>query len=98
MNTEIEILKEQNEILKTALQDIVDYHHHIGNSDCPYTINQIHTTLYKLATNGLSDAKDVCESEYVAPIFGFTSEQLLADIKIITDDYKHNLNNNPKNI
>lgn len=94
--SEIEILKEQNEILKTALQDIVDYHHHIGNSDCPYTITQIHNNLYKLATNGLKDSEEHCvnENEYVEPIFGFTSAQLLADFNIITSDYNKKLNNN----
>jgi hypothetical protein len=98
--TELQIVREQNEIMATALRDLIDYHHHIGNSDCTHSNNQIHTTLYKLATNGLKDAENVSieENEYVEPIFGFTSAQLLADIRIITDNYKHNLDNNPKNI
>ncbi len=91
--TELEIVREQNEIMATALRDLIDYHHHIGNSDCSYTNNQIHTTLYKLANNGLNDANNVSieKNEYVEPIFGFTSAQLLADIKIITDAHNKTL-------
>jgi molybdopterin-guanine dinucleotide biosynthesis protein A len=98
--TELQIVREQNEIMATALRELIDYHHHIGNSDCSYSNNEIHNTLYKLAKNGLHDADYVSfrEKEYVEPIFGFTSAQLLADIRIITDNYKHNLDNNPKNI
>jgi hypothetical protein len=98
--TELEIVREQNEIMATALRDLIDYHHHIGNSDCPYTRNEIQITLYNLANNGLNDANNVSieKNEYVEPIFGFTSAQLLADFTIITTDYNNKLNNNPKNI
>jgi hypothetical protein len=56
--------------------------------------------LYNLANNGLNDANNVSieKNEYVEPIFGFTSAQLLADFTIITTDYNNKLNNNPKNI
>jgi len=90
----IEILTEQNEIMATALKDLIDYHHLIGNRDCSFTTNEIHINLYKLAENGLKDADSVSldkDVERLLPlsIFGFTSaEELLADIKIITDNYK----------
>ena len=95
--TELEIVREQNEIMATALRDLIDYHHHIGNSDCPYTNNQKQTTLYKLATNGLNDANNVSIHK-TEPLIMFTSEQLLADIRSICDDYNSTLINNPKNL
>lgn len=95
--TELEIVREQNEIMANALRDLIDYHHHIGNSDRTYTNNQIHTTLYKLATNGLNDANNV-SIEKTEPLIMFTSEQLLADIKSICDDYNATIINNHKKI
>jgi hypothetical protein len=59
MKSELEVLKEQNAILREALQSQIDYHHHIGNEDCPYSTNQVLVTLYKKAKNGLKEANDV---------------------------------------
>jgi hypothetical protein len=51
--TEIEILKAENSMLKQALQDQVDYHHFIGNDDCPITVNESFIHLYKNAKDAL---------------------------------------------
>lgn len=48
-----ETLKQQNKLMLDALNDSIDFHHHIGNEDCPYTNNYIFTTLYKIAQKGL---------------------------------------------
>lgn len=53
--TTIEILEQQNQILINALQSQIDYHHHIGNEDCPYTTNQVLNQLYKLVVDGLAE-------------------------------------------
>jgi hypothetical protein len=95
--TEIEIVKEQNEIMATALKSLIDYHHHIGNSDCSYTRNEIQITLYKLATNGLKDAENVPTYKAELP-FMFNSKDLLASFQAICDDYKTTITITPKNI
>lgn len=95
--TELEIVREQNEIMATALRDLIDYHHHIGNSDCSYTNNQIHTTLYKLATNGLNDANNVSIEKPEKP-YMFNSKELLASFQSICDDYNTTLIITPKNV
>jgi hypothetical protein len=43
----------ENELLKQALQDQVDYHHYIGNSDCKITVNESFIYLYKNAKDAL---------------------------------------------
>jgi len=53
----IESLKAENELLKQALQDAVDYHHYIGNDDCKITINESFTYLYKNAKDALLKTK-----------------------------------------
>ena len=55
--TELEILTQENEMLKQALQDAVDYHHFIGNDDCPITVNESFTYLYKNAKDALIKSK-----------------------------------------
>jgi len=50
---EAEKLKAENELLKKALQDAVDYHHFIGNSDCKITVNESFIYLYKNAKDAL---------------------------------------------
>lgn len=45
--TEIEIIKSENEMLKKALQDQVDYHHFIGNRECTITVTESFIYLYK---------------------------------------------------
>ena len=42
------ILEEENIVLKKALQDLIDFHHHIGNEDCPYNRNYILVTMYNI--------------------------------------------------
>jgi hypothetical protein len=54
---EAEKLKAENEKLKQALQDQVDYHHFIGNSDCPITANEAFIYLYKNAKTALIETK-----------------------------------------
>jgi hypothetical protein len=51
--SELEILKAENEMLKQALQDQVDYHHFIGNRECTITVNESFTYLYKNAKDAL---------------------------------------------
>ena len=55
-----EIQKLQAEVnrLKAVLQSQIDYHHHIGNSDCPYDTNTILNHLYKTAKDGLNGNLD----------------------------------------
>jgi hypothetical protein len=95
--TELEIVREQNEIMATALRDLVDYHHHIGNSDCSYTRNQIQITLYNLANNGINDANNVCIEKQEKP-YMFNSKELLASFQSICDDYNTTLIITPKNV
>ena len=51
--TELEILKAENQTLKQALQDAVDFHHFIGNDDCPITVTESFIYLYKNAKDAL---------------------------------------------
>jgi hypothetical protein len=51
--TELEILKSENEMLKQVLREQVDYHHFIGNSDCPITVNESFIHLYNSAKTAL---------------------------------------------
>ena len=95
--TELEIVREQNEIMATALRDLIDYHHHIGNSDCSYTNNQIQITLYNLANNGINDANNVCIEKQEKP-YMFNSKELLASFQSICDDYNTTLIITPKNV
>ncbi len=49
----IEGLKYENYLLRRALQDQIDYHHFIGNEDCPITINESLIYLYNNAKEAL---------------------------------------------
>ena len=49
------ILQEENIVLKKALQDLIDFHHHIGNEDCPYNRNYILITMYNIAEKALNN-------------------------------------------
>jgi len=40
--------------LKQVLQDQIDYHHYIGNSDCPVTANEAFIHLYNSAKTALN--------------------------------------------
>jgi hypothetical protein len=53
LKSEAEKLKAENELLKQALQDAVDYHHFIGNRDCPITRTESFIYLYKNAKDAL---------------------------------------------
>jgi hypothetical protein len=53
LKSEVERLKSENEILKQALQDQIDYHHFIGNEDCPISINESFSYLYNNAKEAL---------------------------------------------
>lgn len=53
LKSEAEKLKTENELLKQALQDAVDYHHFIGNRDCPITVTESFIYLYKNAKDAL---------------------------------------------
>ena len=88
--TEIAKLQQENAILKQALQSSIDYHHHIGNDDCPYSINQILVTLYKIAKNGLQDAEKVNELPVPTPLI---ADDLLGAIKTICEDYNKTILN-----
>ena len=81
MKTETEILKAQNKILETALIDLIDYHHHIGNRDCPLSLNEIHNKLYSIAANGLKESVLVTE-EKIEGFDMFNIMPLLSEIKI----------------
>jgi hypothetical protein len=54
---ELELLKSENEKLKQALQDQIDYHHFIGNRECTITANESFIYLYKNAKNALIETK-----------------------------------------
>jgi hypothetical protein len=95
--TELEIVREQNEIMATALRDLIDYHNHIGNRDCPYSNNEIFTTLYNLANNGINDASNICIDKPETP-YMFNSKELLASFQSICDDYNTTLIITPKNV
>jgi hypothetical protein len=53
LKSEVERLKSENALLKTALQDQIDYHHFIGNEDCPISINESLIYLYNNAKEAL---------------------------------------------
>ena len=55
--SELENLKAENEKLKQVLQEQINYHHHIGNEDCPYSTNQILCHLYESAANALKETQ-----------------------------------------
>ncbi len=46
-------LQQKVESLRQTLNDMIDYHHFIGNEDCPVTHNEVLVTLYKMAQAGL---------------------------------------------
>jgi hypothetical protein len=50
----IQSLIDENERLKQAFQDQIDYHHFIGNRDCPITANEAFIHLYKSAQSALT--------------------------------------------
>ena len=50
-----EKLKRDNQILKQALSDQIDYHHFVGNDDCPIKNNEKFVTLYNLASDALKN-------------------------------------------
>jgi hypothetical protein len=77
-------LQEENAILRKALQDTINFHHLIGNDDCPYTHNHIMVTLYRTATKGLADADNVNKVVAINPI---DLNGLFNDIKTICQDY-----------
>jgi hypothetical protein len=56
---ELEQLRKENEMLKQAFQDQIDYHHFIGNSDCPITVNESFTHLYNSAQTALLNSKSL---------------------------------------
>jgi hypothetical protein len=49
----IEGLRAENQRLKQVLQDQIDYHHFIGNRDCPITANEAFIHLYNSAKTAL---------------------------------------------
>ena len=53
LKAENDKLKAENELLKQALQNAVDYHHFIGNDDCPITVTESFIYLYKNAKDAL---------------------------------------------
>ena len=55
--SEVQKLQVEVDRLKAVLQAQIDYHHHIGNSDCPYSTNTILVHLYKSAENGLKGSE-----------------------------------------
>lgn len=57
--SDLEKLQVENTKLKQVLQDQLDYHHHIGNDDCPYSVNQILCYLYDLANKGLHEMQKI---------------------------------------
>ena len=56
---ELEQLRKENEMLKQAFQDQIDYHHFIGNSDCPITVNESFIHLYNSAQTALLNSKSL---------------------------------------
>lgn len=48
-------LEIENQRLVKIFEEMIDYHHHIGNDDCPYSTNTILVHLYKLAEEGLEN-------------------------------------------
>jgi hypothetical protein len=87
--TEIAKLQQENAILKQALQSSIDYHHHIGNDDCPYSVNQILVTLYKIAEKGLKDADEVKVQPVLNPV---DTNGLFEAIGVICKDYNDKIN------
>ena len=77
-------LQEENAILRKALQDTIDFHHLIGNRDCPFTTNQIMVTLYKTAERGLADADNVKKVVAINPL---DTSGLFDNINTICQDY-----------
>ena len=49
----IQGLTAENQRLKQVLQDQIDYHHFIGNRDCPITSNEAFNHLYNSAKTAL---------------------------------------------
>jgi hypothetical protein len=77
-------LQEENAILRKALEDTINFHHLIGNDDCPFTTNQIMVTLYKTAERGLADADNVNKVVAINPL---DTSGLFDNIKNICQDY-----------
>lgn len=82
-------LQEENAILRKALQDTIDFHHHIGNDDCTYTQNHIMVTLYKTAQKGLADADNVNKVVAINPL---DTSGLFDNINTICQDYNSKIN------
>ena len=54
-NMTLKELEIENQRLVKIFEEMIDYHHHIGNDDCPYSTNTILVHLYKLAEEGLEN-------------------------------------------
>lgn len=67
--------------LKQVLQEMIDYHHYIGNDDCPVTVNESLTHLYKMAEDNLKSRSVKRYHVYApenpgdAPIFKFPADR-----------------------
>lgn len=82
----INFLLEENKIMKSALESIIDYHHVVGNRDVSVSHNEFAVKNYRLAQTGLEDAARV-RATNVHPVF----TDILSGIKKICEDYNEKL-------
>ena len=82
----INFLLEENKIMKSALESIIDYHHVVGNRDVSVSHNEFAVKNYRLAQAGLEDAARV-RATNVHPVF----TDILSGIKKICEDYNEKL-------
>jgi hypothetical protein len=82
----IKFLLEENKIMKSALESIIDYHHVVGNRDVSVSHNEFAVKNYRLAQAGLEDAARV-RATNVHPVF----TDILSGIKKICEDYNEKL-------
>ena len=89
----IKFLLEENKIMKSALEGIIDYHHVVGNRDVSVSHNEFCVKNYRLAQAGLEDAARVrAKNTNVHPVF----TDILSGIKKICEDYNEKPTNKNK--
>lgn len=85
MKSKIEILEEQNSILRDALQNIIDFQKSAGNCDIKMAHYQYYMKIYKCASDGIKTAENV----QIEDLKRFFSTGIFASVNLICEEYKN---------
>lgn len=86
MKSKIEILEEQNSILRDALQNILDFQQLAGNCDIKMSHYHYYMRIYKSASEGIKKADNV----QIEDLKRFFSSGIFASVNLICEEYKNN--------